>query len=470
MNKKISYAGFAAILIGCLLMALTMPLKAQLGTQGQMALIGILLTLGMWIFRPFGLPFSAGALFFAAYMLSIGMPAATVFAGFTHTAIWTLVAALYFGFVLKKTGLGRRIAFMILKLFKPTYISMILAWAVIGIALSLLTPSMTVRVAIMMPIAVNCCELCGLKPGSKGNSLILLTAFIMALVPGEGWLTGSLTGPVIQGSYESVEALKGVLTSGSYLKVTFIPLEIATILTLIGSLIFMRPEEQMSAEAAEAIRSQHLDKISRDEIISAVILTASFILFFFGERFGISSLVVCLGATFLFFAFGIIKPQDIGTGISWDLIVFLGIALALGGICQSTGIIDWLSSLLVPALAPVASNPFLFVAAFTAFLFIWHFIDIACYFPTFIILPPILPAIQKAYGIDPLVFVPMLALGCCAFFMSYENQWVIMSENIAGDRAWTNGHRLTYSCIYFGASLIAMLICVPLYQSWGLIA
>lgn len=469
MDKRISNAGSLVVLIGCIIMAITMPLQAELGAQGQWALIGIVLTLGMWIFRPFGLPFSAGALFFAAFMLSIGMPASTVFSGFTHTAIWTLVAALYFGFVLKKTGLGHRIAFMILKLFKPTYVSMILAWAVIGIALSLLTPSMTVRVAIMMPIAVNCCELCGLKPGSKGNSLILLTAFIMALVPGEGWLTGSLTGPVIQGSYESVEALQGVLTSGSYLKVTFIPLEIATVLTLIGSMIFMKPEGKLSEEAAAAIKEQQLDKISRDEIISAVILVASFILFFFGEQIGISSLVVCLGATFLFFAFGIIKPSDIGTGISWDLIVFLGMALALGGICQSTGIIDWLSSLLVPALAPIAWNPYLFVAAFTAFLFMWHFIDIACYFPTFIILPPILPAIQKAYGIDPLVFVPMLALGCCAFFMSYENQWVIMSENIAGERAWTQGHRLKYACIFFAASIIAVLVCVPLYQSWGLL-
>ena len=470
MNQKVSNAGSLLVFIGCIAMAVTMPLQAELGVQGQWALIGIVLTLGIWIFRPFGLPFSAGALFFAAFMLSIGMPASTVFSGFTHTAIWTLVAALYFGFVLKKTGLGHRIAFMILKLFKPTYVSMIIAWAVIGIALSLLTPSMTVRVAIMMPIAVNCCELCGLKPGSKGNSLILLTAFIMALVPGEGWLTGSLTGPVIQGSYESVEALKGILTSGSYLKVTFLPLEIATVLTLIGSLIFMKPEEKMSEESAAAIKNMHLDKITRDEVISAVILVASFILFFFGEKIGISSLVVCLGATFLFFAFGIIKPADIGTGISWDLIVFLGMALALGGICQDTGIIEWLSSLLVPALAPIAVNPYLFVAAFTAFLFIWHFIDIACYFPTFIILPPILPAIQKAYGIDPLVFVPMLALGCCAFFMSYENQWVIMSESIAKERAWTDEHRLKYACIFFAASLIAVLVCVPLYQSWGLIA
>ena len=468
MKGTISYAGSAAVLILCIILVAARPLEEQLGSQGQWALIGIILTLGIWIFRPFGLPFSAGAFFFAAYMLVIGFPAAIVFAGFTHTAIWTLVAALYFGFVLKKTGLGQRIAFMILKLFKPTYISMILAWTLIGIILSLLTPSMTVRVAIMMPIAVNCCELCRLKPGSKGNSLILLTAFIMALVPGEGWLTGSLTGPVIQGSYENVEALKGVLTSGVYMKICLLPLELAAFLTIVGSLIFMRPDEKMAAGAADALKEIDLGKISRDEVISAVVLTASFLLFFLGDRLGIPQLVVCLGATFLFFAFGIITPGDIGTGISWDLIIFLGMALALGGICQSCGITEWISTLVVPALGVIAGNPFVFVGVFTLFLFIWHFVDVASYFPTFMILPPILPAVQKAYGIDPLVFVPMLCLGCCAFFMAYTNQWAIMSEGIAKERGWTDRHRAAYAVIFCAASIMAMMICVPLYRSWGL--
>ncbi len=469
MNVKISYAGTLIVLIGCIIMLVTHPLETELGGQGQLALVGILMTLGIWIFRPFGVPFSAGAFFFAAYMLAIGLPPDTVFAGYTHTAIWTLVSALFFGFVLQKTGLGHRIAFMILKLFKPSYISLIIAWTLIGLALSLLTPSMTVRVAIMMPIAVNCCELCELKPGSRGNSLILLTAFIMALVPGEGWLTGSLTGPVVQGSYETVEALKGVLTSSSWLKVCILPLELATLLTLVGSMVFMRPKEKLSEAAGEAIRKKELGPITRDEIVTAVILILSFLLFFFGESLGISSLIVCLGATFLFFVFGIIKPQEFGTAISWDLIVFLGMALALGGICQSTGIIDWLSSLLVPALAPIAWSPYLFVGVFTAFLFIWHFVDIACYFPTFIILPPILPAIQQAYGIDPLVFAPMLSLGCCAFFMAYQNQWAIMSESIAGARAWRGSHRVAYATIFFGASIVAMLVAVPVFKGWGLL-
>lgn len=469
MNKTATYIGTIIVLAGCVLMTIVRPLETSLGTQGQLALAGIVMTLGLWIFRPFGIPFSAGALFFAAYMLAIGIPAQTVFNGFTHSAIWTLVAALFFGFVLQKTGLGHRIAFMILKLFRPSYLSLILAWTLIGLALSLLTPSMTVRVAIMMPIAVNCCQICELKPGTKGNSLILLTAFLMALIPGEGWLTGSLTGPVIQGSYEGVEALKGVITSSSYLKVCFLPLELATVLTLVGSIVFMKPKEKFSEEAGRAIKEMKSEPITRDEIITAVILIAAFVLFFFGETLGVPSLLVCLGATFLFFVFGIIKPTEVGTAISWDLIVFLGVALALGEICQETGIVDWISSLVVPVLQPIAGNPYLFVAIVTSFLFVWHFIDIACYFPTFMILPPLLPAIQKAYGIDPMVFVPILALACCAFFMSYQNQWVLMSEGIAGERAWTSKHRVKYSIIYFVAAIVAILVSVPLFQSWGMI-
>ena len=87
-----------------------------------------------------------------------------------------------------------------------------------------------------------------------------------------------------------------------------------------------------------------------------------------------------------------------------------------------------------------------------------------------LILPPILPAIGKAYGIDPLVFVPVLALACCAFFMAYQNQWVLMSENIAGKFSWTSKHRVQYAIIYFVAAIISILVCVPLYQSWGLIS
>jgi len=62
MNKKVSLIGILVILAGCILLAITGPLEARLGSQGQWALIGIILTLGIWIFKPFGLPFSANVI------------------------------------------------------------------------------------------------------------------------------------------------------------------------------------------------------------------------------------------------------------------------------------------------------------------------------------------------------------------------------------------------------------------------
>ena len=79
MNSKLTNLGSGIILIGCILLAFMKPLETELGAQGQWALIGIILTLGVWIFRPFGVPFSAGAFFFAAYMLAIGIPAGKIF-------------------------------------------------------------------------------------------------------------------------------------------------------------------------------------------------------------------------------------------------------------------------------------------------------------------------------------------------------------------------------------------------------
>lgn len=470
MKTKIPYIGIIIVITGaCMIMAFK-PLEASLSGQGQMVLAGIIITLGLWIFKPFGLPFSAGALFFGAYMLAVKIPVATVFSGFTQSAVWTLVAALFFGFVLKKTGLGYRLALLILRLFKPSFFSLTLAWAVIGIVLSVLTPSMTVRVAIVMPIAVSCCELCELERGSRGNSLILLTAFSMALIPGAGWLTGSLTGPVLSGAYDAVPELAGMLNFDSWFSVSFLPVEAAVLLMLAGSLIFLKPREKLPESAARAIQETRPGKICRDEIITAAILIICFILFLAGNSLGISSTVVCLGAVFMFFVFRIIRPEDIGTGINWDLIIFLGMALSLGNICGSVGIIDWLSGLIVPALRPFSGNAFLLVGAVTVFLFIWHFIDIASYFPTFVILPAILPAVQKAYGVSPLVFAPILALAGCAFFVSYENHWVLMAQSVTKERSWTAKHLLVYGIIYFVSSLIGIAAAVPLWESMGLIS
>ena len=64
-------------------------------------------------------------------------------------------------------------------------------------------PSMTVRTAIMVPIAWAVVQSLGIKPGSKGSALIILTTVEMAVIPGVGLLLSSLNGPVIQSVFQA---------------------------------------------------------------------------------------------------------------------------------------------------------------------------------------------------------------------------------------------------------------------------
>jgi len=465
---KPSYIGSGLlVLIAIIIMALK-PFSADLNDTAQLMLGGILISLSIWIFKPFNLSFSAGGLFLACFALALGLKPVVVFSGFMQSSIWTLIPALFFGFTLQKTGLGKRIALAIIKLFKPSYISLVFAWVLIGVALSLLTPSSTVRVAIMIPIAVQCCELCKLEKGSKGNSLILLTAFGMAIIPGSGWMSGVLWGPIISGMINSVPGTQGLVMFDRWFSTLFIPVTITTILLIVGSLVLLKPKEKLSKDAIDAIKNRSVQKMNRHEIMTGIILVAVFVLFLTNEIHGLPDAAVCLGAVFLFFLSGVLETKDFNTGVNWDLIVFIAIALSFSAIFAETGISEWLAGIVVPALAPIAGNPYLFMFCVMTFVFLWRFFDVALFIPTIAILVPILPAIQEAYKISPLVWLFIFVMAGNSFVMAYQNMWAMMSRAVAGDRAFTNKHLGIYGIIYFAASFISLLLAIPMWITAGL--
>jgi anion transporter len=401
--------------------------------------------------------------------LLIGLDSGVVFSGFTQTALWTLVPAFFFGYTLQKTGLGKRIAMGVIRCCKPTYTALIWAWIPIGVILSILTPATTVRVAIMIPIALQCCELFDLKKGSKGNSLILLTAFAMALVPGSGWLTGVIWGPFIQGQVENAGMI-GVVTFNSWLSVLLLPVVITTALLVVFGMRALKPEENLSKEAFESVKKQSLGKMSSHEKIAAIILIAVFVASLTVGIHGLSTAVVCIIAMLAFFLFGVLETKDFNNAANWNLVIFIAMALGLGSIFAETGISQWLSGIVVPALAPIATNPWLFVFTVMIVVFIWSMIDVAMFIPTIAIVVPILPDIQETYQISPLVWIAMFILAGNAFFLAYQNMWAIMSRSIAEDkdRPWKSKHMSNYGLLYAVACLLALIPTVPLWIYLGL--
>lgn len=466
-KKQLSLVGIGFMSLIALYMIMIRPFSTTLNETGHTMLGGILITLGIWIFKPFNLPYAVGGLFLALFALMIGLAPTTVFSGFSQPAIWTLIPALFFGYTLQKTGLGKRIALGTVKLFKPTYGSLVLAWVLIGMVLSVLTPAITVRVAIVIPIALQCCEWCNLKKGSKGNSLILLTAFAMALVPGSGWLSGLLAGPIIQGMYNAVPTLEGLITFNSWASVLFLPMMIVTVLIAVGGLIVLKPSEPISKDVVDALKEQAMAKMNRNEIIAATILGLVFLMFLTSSFHGLPDSAVCLAAVFAFFLFGILETKDFNKGVNWDLVVFIGMAISLGTIFTETGISQWLSGIVVPAMAPIASHPWLFIFGIMTVMFLWRFVDVAIFIPTMAMMIPILPDIQEAYQINPLVWIAVFVMAHNAFFMSYQNIWAMMGQSMAGEHAWRPQHLSLYGTLYFVACLLALTVTIPMWINAG---
>jgi di/tricarboxylate transporter len=456
-------------LLGAIVFGFSGALAPELTPLGRQAAAALILVIGWWIFQPGGIPFSISAVAFLALLLTFGVPAGVVFSGYSSGAIWTLIPTLFLGYALGKTGLGRRIACFCLKSLRPTWGNLLLMCAGIGIVLSLLTSSITVRVVVVTPIALNAVHLLGLPKKSPERSMFLITAWMMATIPGMGWMSGSLNGPVLSGLYAAVPDLSAP-TFSLWLRASLLPVALTTAATSWAGYLLFRPAHPLPARQ-EVFASAYLElgPISWHEQVTLATLTASFLLLATGGLHQVPNAAICLGAMFILVTLGVIKTPEISSGISWDLILFVGATMSLEEILKYTGLTEFLAGLIIPAIAPVAEQPLLFLPL-TFLLFIaWRFVDIAVFVPTMAVVASVLPEIQLVYGIHPAVFIPILCLAANAFILSYTNIFVLVAEKSLGEEGWRPRHLAAYGLIYAVVGAAAIAVSVPFWHLQGLL-
>lgn len=474
LNKKLNIkvipiAGCIVFFLLAIFIGLYKPWLPDLNSTGHNVFAALLITLGLWIFKPLNIPFSISGCSLMIFYLLFGIDPAKVFSGFTSDALWILIPALFFGYVLVKTGVGKRIAYLVIKIFNPSYLGLTIAWIVIGLILSVFTPSIIVRIAIIMPIALNCIEVCKLEKRSNASALILLTAWAMAVIPGSGWLTGSLWGPIIMGMFNSVPDLAGLITFKSWSQVSFLPFGLITLLIIIGGAIIFRPEQPITVSREEfAAEYTKLGPMSKEEKWSALILTIVFILFVTNPIHQIPNTAVALAGLVAFSATGIIKTPELSKGISWDLVIFIGVAMGIGAVFTDTGVSAWLAGVLIPLIGPFTANPWIFVFSVALVLFIWRFVDVAIFIPTMSIIIPVLAEIYHCFSIHPLIWTTLFVMAGNCFFLSYQNMFVLIAESITGDKGWTSAQLSKYGLIYFLAVSISLVITIPYWISIGM--
>jgi di/tricarboxylate transporter len=100
------------------------------------------------------------------------------FSGFADDTPWFLMGAILFGTIASKSGLARRLAYLVLVRVGTGYSRLLLGLILSDFLLTLVVPSGMARVSIMAAVAVGLMQAFGLGPGSNvGRGMFLILTY-----------------------------------------------------------------------------------------------------------------------------------------------------------------------------------------------------------------------------------------------------------------------------------------------------
>jgi anion transporter len=441
-----------------------LPAPPQLSTIAQRVLGILVFSAIMWAAQV--LNNGVTSVLMMGLMILAGVRPPLALSGFSGGAYWVLVAVLFYGCAMKKTGLAQRVSYYILSLFPASYPGILSAFFLIGVVLALGIPSMTVRTAIMVPIAWAMVQSLGLPARSRGSALILLTTVEMAVVPGLAFLTGSLNGPVVVAAFEAKHIS---ITWAGYAQVLALPTLLLCGLILWANQVFLPPEAPLAqSENFAKERLKTLGSFRGQELITAVVVVISIALWATDRYHHIPSFVVGIFALGVFALAGIIKDEDISTGVSWTLLLFLGGIFGLANVIQEYKVANWLAGLFVPIAQHLIFSSVVILVAAALLMLAFRFIDPSAFIAIPVIFLSISDVTMRA-GIPPLVLMAALLLTSAPFWLSYQNFWLAMGEAVTANQAFTARDRVRLATVYGVLALATVALSVPYWKLTGLL-
>jgi len=441
-----------------------LPTPHGLTQIGHSILAILVLTVIFWIFHVLGN--APTSILMLGLLICAGVKPEHALSAFSELAYWILVVVLFYGYAMQSTGLAKRLSYVILNCFPASYVGILSSLFLIGLVLSFGVPSMTVRTAIMSPIAWALVQGLGLKPFSRGSSLIMLSTVEMAVIPGCATLYGSLWGPLMVGLFKT----QGLaLEWMPWFRAMALPTVIWSILLLIGNWVALRPEQELSVGKGFASSElRKLGKMSSHEKIVAVVVLLSIVYWVTqGRLHHLPTYVVGMFAMAVFAGFGILEEKNFGGAVSWSLLLFLGAVFSMPTVIKENHVTDWVASLIVPVIHQVSSSALALALVLFLAMLLLRFSD-----PTGFLIMTVLfltvSTLLRGGPYDPIFIIASLLMAGHPMWALYENFWVALMNGMTNEQAFNNSQLVRLANVYAIASALTVVVAVGYWHFIGL--
>lgn len=390
---------YCAIFVAVILALVTEPLPS--------AAVGFV---GVTLIAALGLPFSAAQKLDPSFRL----PAEAIkwaLTGFANSTVWLIFGAFVFAMGYEKTGLGRRIALVLVRALGGRTLGLGYAIVLADLALAPFTPSNSARSAgTIFPVIRGIPPLYGSLPGEtarKIGSYLMWTAFATTCVTSSMFLTALAPNLL---ALDMVKKATGLEVTWGQWCAGFLPIG-GPLLLLLPWLIYKiyPPEIRTSAEVPKwaAQELARLGGVTRREWTMAALVTVALSLWIFGGSV-IDATLVGLVAISLMVIGRVVSWDDIlGNTAAWNTLVWFATMINLADGLNKTGFIAWFGQRAAALLA--GHSPTLVLVALVAFFFLIHYLFASLTAHTTAVLPVVLAAGAAVPGMPVRTLALLLA-------------------------------------------------------------
>lgn len=322
------------------------PAPAGVGPQAWGLLAVFMATIAGFILQP--MPIGAIAIIACALLPVLGiMNAGDALAGFSNTTIWLIVSAFMFAEGFIKTGLGKRISYMLLSKFGSSSLRVAYVMSAADFVIAPFTPSNTARGGgIIYPIVRSVTAALGADAekgtNTRTGAFLMYSSYAAVITSACIFLTGASNNVLCNTLAQEIFGTS--IGWGSWFAACIIPGLILSIATPYLLYRLINPELKQTPETMEMAKEEirKMGPMSIKEKILCVIFIVALIMWATGSIHHIDSAFVALLGLSAMLLTKILDWSDITKEHgAWDVLVWMGVLVNMAAFLSKFGLMKW---------------------------------------------------------------------------------------------------------------------------------
>lgn len=411
--------------------------------------------------------FAVGLIMCSSWVLLKVAPFDTAFSQFSKTSWWMVVGALGVGIAVSDTGLMKRIALHVMKLFPTTFKGQSMAVLLAGLIVSPTIPSTNAKGSIAAPLSLSISDTMGYERKSKPSAGLFLAMFFGFVCASPIFLSATFMNYVGRGLLD--ESIQNQLTWGRWL---LYALPWGVVLIVGGYFAvnhFFKPDQETNLPK-DFIANQlnELGAMSKNEILTAIILATTLVLWMLEKKTGISSAIIALIAVSCLIGLKIITVPNFKNKIPWNAVIFIGCALNIGTILPAVGLDQWIGNSISPIIKPLLNNPYLLIIVLALLVYALRFMLVSLSAAVTLFILMVLPMLAGS-TINPFIIAFVIITSVNVWVLPYQNPPFLTTYYAIDGEMATTKQTMIGSFIYMILNIVGLLISVPFWKLLGLL-